>query len=68
MPKTIILLSPFLLACLFSQPPSDWQIDPSGFEFFMTVTAIVENNGNPTGSEDDALAAFVGEELSLIHI
>ena len=28
----------------------------------MTVTAIVENNGNPTGSESDALAAFVGEE------
>ena len=28
----------------------------------MTITAVVENNDSPTGSESDALAAFVDEE------
>jgi len=59
---SIILLSPLLFTILFAQPPPEWQIDPSEYEYFMTITAVVQNNGSPTGSESDALAAFVDEE------
>ena len=49
---------------LFSQDNMpDWSINPALFENSGSITASVSLDGVTTGSEDDILAAFVGDEV-----
>lgn len=45
----------------FSQP-SGWDVNSSDFEYSMTVTGIVEYEGEAHGQAGDYVAAFVGSE------
>ncbi len=52
----------FLLTSLLAQYPAEWVINPPDYEHTMTVTAIVELNGEATASAEDALAVFYDGE------
>ncbi|MFH1250479.1 MAG: LamG-like jellyroll fold domain-containing protein [bacterium] len=42
--------------------PTEWTVDPTEYQFNMTVTGIVEVNGSELDSCTDVIAAFVGKE------
>lgn len=57
------ILIPILLSGLvMANIPENWDINPSDYENYMTVTAVLEINNQPSESEDIILAGFVGDE------
>ncbi|NOZ08730.1 MAG: T9SS type A sorting domain-containing protein [FCB group bacterium] len=57
-----------VLADELSRAVADWVINPAEYEFSGSVTASVRLNGSVVGSENDLLAAFVGNECrGVVH-
>ncbi|MBT5539600.1 MAG: hypothetical protein HOK29_11725 [Candidatus Marinimicrobia bacterium] len=50
-------------SCEYAPANSCWDVDPAQFEYNGSITARVEIDGLPVGSEEDCIAAFVGEEV-----
>ena len=50
------------MTVLQAEFPEDWSIEPSGFEKYMTVTAILNINQQLSNSNEIYLAAFVDNE------
>ncbi|MEA3287500.1 MAG: FlgD immunoglobulin-like domain containing protein [Candidatus Marinimicrobia bacterium] len=61
MQRTITILG-LLFTALQAQYPAEWVINPPDYEHTMTVTSIVEINGETSGNAADALAVFYNEE------
>ncbi len=58
---SILLLILSISLAGFSQP-SGWDVSSSDFEYSMTVTGVLEYEGDAYGQAGDYLAAFVGSE------
>ena len=56
-----IIISTFIIGMLFADIPENWEINPANFENYMTVTAVLEVNNQPSSSNSIALGAFVDD-------
>ncbi|MBT4853088.1 MAG: hypothetical protein HON37_13605 [Candidatus Marinimicrobia bacterium] len=55
-------------SCEYAPANSCWDIDIAQFEYNGSITARVEIDGLPVGSEEDCIAAFVGGEVrGMVH-
>ena len=50
-------------SCEYESTFGCWEVDPAQFEYNGSITAMVEIGGIPVGSEEDCIAAFIGEEV-----
>ncbi len=57
-----LFVTAVIITALMAQPPVDWTVNPSDFEYFMTVTALLEINDGPSSDTNDVVAAFVNGE------
>ncbi len=58
----LIIVSTFLCGFIMANIPENWNINAADYENYMTVTAVLEVNNQPSESGDIMLAAFVGDE------
>lgn len=56
----IILIS--IITTTVHAQPDGWEVNSAEFEYSMTITAVVELNGEALGDTNDYLAAFAGTE------
>ena len=54
-----LILSTLLCGMLMADIPGNWNINPANYENYMTVTAVLDVNNEPSNSNSIVLGAFV---------